>query len=124
MPTKYEVRCEDGARRHVALFSTHGDATTFAYWGHCCTAKHNIVPVDVEPTTGLAVLALCFTETLDWVYDEWHSLIDMEPGDIAVPPCAHSRERFNGEMARMMQDSFLHPQFVHDARVFGNHWTI
>ncbi len=45
--TKYQVRCEDGAIRHPALFDTPREADVFANWGHCCTNVHAVETVEV-----------------------------------------------------------------------------
>ena len=38
----FTVICEDNIVRHDQPFATRAEAQTFAEWGHCCTAKHDI----------------------------------------------------------------------------------
>lgn len=49
-PVKFYVFCADGNIRHDDDFADRAAAAEWAYWGHCCTAVHEIVSVDVEAT--------------------------------------------------------------------------
>lgn len=46
--TRYRVVCMDGKVRHGDLFETQDEAHRFAWWGHCCTANHDIQEIDEE----------------------------------------------------------------------------
>lgn len=39
------VVCEDGWVRHQAPFASSSEASTFAWWGHACTADHVVTAV-------------------------------------------------------------------------------
>jgi hypothetical protein len=44
---KFIVICEDGEQRHE-LFDNPHDAADWAWWGHCCTSEHQLVPLEEE----------------------------------------------------------------------------
>lgn len=57
-PTRFVVRCADGALRHDGHFETRSEALDFADRGHCCLAvsSHEIVElVEVSPGATLPV---------------------------------------------------------------------
>lgn len=45
----FVVRCADGAVRHRWPFDSRRAADRFAWWGHCCTATHDVETFHVEP---------------------------------------------------------------------------
>lgn len=72
---------------------------------------------------GLEALSVSFTETLRAIYYEWstchlrgmkhthHSTFD---GFVQNVNCTISN----------IKGGFIHPEWVEDERLFGNHWTI
>lgn len=50
----FAVVCEDGETRHPGLFATRHEADRWAAWGHLCTARHTIRPIqtaDPQPAS-------------------------------------------------------------------------
>lgn len=78
---------------------------------------------------GLAVLSVCFEETLNLVFAEWHYLHETRTEHDMRPTCAATKEAFMQAMADLVAprddvDTFLQPQLQDHECAFGNRWTI